>query len=104
MIKEILNNLYIVFIAGILIIVWLLLQVTTYASFKIPSDCMTLTLLSGDNILVNKWVMGGRVFDFWKAVEGKDTEIYRLPGVSKAKRNDVPVFNNPYPQRTGCEC
>ena len=80
-------------------VVWLLLQATTYASFKIPSDSMTPALLPGDNILVNKWVMGGRVFDFWEAVEGKDTEIYRLPGVSKAKRNDVLVFNYPYPEK-----
>ncbi len=83
----------------VVLIMWLLLQVTTFASFKIPSDSMTPTLLPGDNILVNKWLMGGRVFDIWEAVEGKDTEIYRLPGVKKIARNDVVVFNFPYPER-----
>lgn len=76
---------------------WLLLQVTTYASFRIPTDSMVPTLLPGDNILVNKWVMGARIFNIWDMAEGKETEIHRLPGVRNVKRNDVLVFHNPYP-------
>lgn len=40
---------------------------TSFASFKIPSDSMEPALIAGDNILVNKWVMGGRLFDIWEA-------------------------------------
>ena len=29
-------------------------------------------LFAGDNILVNKWVMGGRLFDIWDASEKKE--------------------------------
>jgi signal peptidase I len=55
-------------------------------------------LLPGDCILVNKWVMGGRVFNLWKALNKKEVKIYRLPSLSKIKRNDILVFNFPYPK------
>lgn len=80
-------------------IVWLLLQVTSFASFKIPSDSMEPALIAGDNILVNKWVMGGRLFDIWEAAGGSQVDISRLPGFGRIKRNDVLVFNFPYPAR-----
>ncbi|MBS6563643.1 MAG: S26 family signal peptidase, partial [Staphylococcus sp.] len=44
-------------------LIWILLQVTCIATFKIPSDSMEPALLAGDNILVNKCVMGGRLFN-----------------------------------------
>lgn len=83
----------------ILGIVWLLLQVTSFASFKIPSDSMEPALIAGDNILVKKWVMGGRLFDIWEAAGGSQVDISRLPGFGRIKRNDVLVFNFPYPAR-----
>lgn len=76
---------------------WILLQVTSIATFRIPSDSMEPALLAGDNILVNKWVMGGRIFNIWDALEGKEVKISRLPGLGKIGRNDVVVFNFPYP-------
>lgn len=69
---------------------------TSIASFKIPSDSMEPALLAGDNILVNKCVMGGRLFNIWDALEDKEINISRLPGLGKIKRNDVVVFNFPY--------
>ena len=36
------------------VVIWILLQVTSIATFKIPSDSMEPALLAGDNILVNK--------------------------------------------------
>lgn len=82
-----------------LIVFWIIIQITSFVSFKIPSDSMEPALLPGDNILVNKWVMGGRIFDIWDASEKKDVKISRLPGFGKIKRNDVLVFNFPYPGR-----
>ena len=55
------------------------------------------TLLPGDHILVNKWVIGARIFNIWEAAEEKEVEIHRLPGLRKVKRNDVLVFHYPYP-------
>ena len=80
-------------------VVWVLLQVTSFTSFRVPSPSMYPALVPGDYILVNKWVMGARIFDLWEAVEDKEVPIYRLPGLRKVKRNDVLVFHYPYPVR-----
>ena len=78
---------------------WLLLQVTCYASFRIPTSSMEPTLMPGDHILVNKWVMGARIFNVFDAAEGREVEIRRLPGMKKIQRNDVVVFNFPHHHR-----
>ena len=57
---------------------------------------MNPTILSNDYILVNKSIMGARIFDIWEAAEEKEVEIHRLPGLGKVKRNDVLVFHYPY--------
>lgn len=90
-------NLFLIVCGAVL--VWILLQVTCFATFKIPSDSMEPALLAGDNILVNKCVMGGRLFNVWDAVEEKEVKIHRLPGFGKIARNDVVVFNFPYPEQ-----
>ena len=82
-----------------LLLVRFLLQTTTFVSFRIPTDSMQPALLPGDNILVNKWMMGARIFDIWEAAENKEVNIHRLPGVGKVKRGDVLVFHFPYPHR-----
>ena len=66
-----------------------ILQITSFTSFRIPTDSMQPTLQPGDNILVNKCIMGARIFDVWEAVEDKEVDIYRLPGIGKVKRGDV---------------
>ena len=85
-----------VLIASGVIIVWLLLIITTFSSFKVPTGSMEPTILPGDYILVNKWLIGARIFDVWESAEGKEVEISRLPGIRNIKRNDVVVFNEPY--------
>ena len=74
------------------------MQTTAVCTFSIPTDSMQPTLLPGDNILVNKSILGARIFDIWEAAEEKEVEIYRLPGFGKVKRNDVLVFHYPYPR------
>ena len=83
----------------VLIFIWLVFQITTFAIFRIPTGSMQPTLQPGDNILVNKCIMGARVFDIWEAAEDKEVEIHRLPGLGKVKRNDVLVFHYPYPHK-----
>ena len=82
-----------------LFLFWLLLQFSTVAHFVVPTGSMEPTLIPGDRILVNKWVMGARVFDVWDSMEGKEVEIHRLPGYGKIERNDVIVFNFPHHHR-----
>lgn len=86
-------NLFLCLVA--LLALWILLQVTSFSSFKVPSDSMYPALLPGDRVWVNKWVMGGRLFNVWEALDGKKVHIWRLPGLGKLKRNDVLVFNYP---------
>lgn len=83
----------------VLAMVWVLVQVTSFTSFRVPSPSMYPTLVPGDYILVNKWLMGARIFDIWEAVEDKEVKIHRLPGIRKVKRNDVLVFHYPYPHK-----
>ena len=58
------------------------------------------TLQPGDNVLVNKTIMGARIFNVWEAAEDKEVKIYRLPGIGTVKRNDVLVFHYPYPHKS----
>jgi len=84
---------------SVFLVIWQFLQIVLYASFRIPTDSMQPALQPGDNILVNKNIMGARIFDIWEAAEEKGVEIYRLPGLGKVKRNDVLVFHYPYPHK-----
>ena len=83
----------------LLFVAWVGLIVTTISSFKVPSGSMEPALLPGDNILVNKWVMGARIFDVRKALKGEQVDISRLPALGELKRNDVVVFNYPCPRK-----
>ena len=64
---------------GLGFLLWMLLQVTSLTSFRIPTESMQLTLIPGDYILVEKWTMGGRIFDLPDARRGKemDTDEFR---------------------------
>lgn len=82
-----------------MLLLLLLLQLLFVTSFKIPSDSMEPALLTGDYILVDKCSGGARLFDVFDALERKEVKIHRMPGWRDFKRNDVLVFNFPYPQR-----
>ena len=71
----------------ILIIVFISFQVTTFTTFHIPSDSMYPALQAGNNVLVNKWIMGTRIFNIWDALEDKEVKIHRLPGDTLEIRN-----------------
>jgi signal peptidase I len=64
--------------------------------YKIPSNSMNPTLLSGDYVLVSKIDYGPRIINMWKLVFSKEAEYIWLKGFDKIKKNDVIVFN--YPQ------
>lgn len=54
------------------------------------------TLCDGDWILVNKMILGARLFDIFAAVKNEEVSIYRIPTWRRLQRNDVLVFNFPY--------
>ena len=69
------DRLFIVMVClSVSIIIYFLMQTTTVCTFRIPTDSMQPALQPGDNILVNKWVMGARIFDIWEAAEEKEVE------------------------------
>ncbi|MCL2651074.1 MAG: signal peptidase I [Candidatus Azobacteroides sp.] len=99
-IKSILKNLrFAIKIIGIAIILAICLRVFVFDSFKIPSPSMQPTILAGDYILVNKLVLGGRIYKNFDFMKGGIVETKRLWGWRKVKRNDVLVFNFPYSDR-----
>lgn len=79
--------------------VWLLSQVFLFSSFSVPTDSMTPAIVPGDCVLVNKVLRGGRIFNLNDAFDHKPLEITRLRGTGKFRRNEVLVFNFPYPER-----
>lgn len=76
----------------------IILQIFVFASFRVPTDSMLPTIQTGDQLLVNKLVLGPRIFNLKKAMRGETVEINRLPGLRKIKYNDILVFHNPYPR------
>ena len=80
-------------------VLWIVLQVLVFTSFRIPSDSMEPVLVDGDAILVDKMKYGARIFDVRKAMDGEQVDIHRLPGWGKVERNDVVVFNYPCPRK-----
>ena len=82
-----------------MMIIWLLLQIFVFASFAIPSDSMEPVLIPGDYVLVNKILKGPRIFSLGDARKHKLLHIDRLNGFSEFQRNEVLVFNFPYPER-----
>jgi len=71
------------------------LKVFCFASFKVPSGSMEPTLKSGDHIVVNKLILGPRIFKDWKFYKSGNWEMKRLKGIRAIKRNEVLVFNLP---------
>ncbi len=80
------------------ILIWLVLLITTYDTFHVPSASMFPTILPNDCGVINKWRLGGRIFDVISAVKGDNCRIYRLPGYSELKRGDIIIFNGTAPK------
>ena len=59
-------------------------------AFKIPSGSMIPTLLVGDHILVNKFLLGTPV-----DIPFTNITLFRMPGLRKAQRGDIVVFKYP---------
>jgi len=90
-----------VFLIIILCTCWLCALVFIFSLFKIPSDSMNPELITGDNVLVAKPILGARVFNVFSSLRGEQTGIWRMPGFREIKRNDVLVFNFPHPNDWG---
>ena len=84
---------------GVKYLGWMLLA----DQFIIPSQSMLPTLMPGDRVLVDKTLMGARIyktFDFDPG--GIELQSWRTRGRRGIRRNDVVVFN--YPEHGGRIC
>lgn len=89
-----------IIIGGFVIaVLWYGLRLTTFATFRIPTDSMEPAIMAGDQIIVNKWILGGRLLHLWKDIpEDEEVKVSRLPGMRAVRHNDILVFNFPYPE------
>lgn len=97
--KLIIRVINIVFYMLFGMVILFLVQLFCYTSFKIPSDSMEPVLVDGDRILVDKMVKGARLFNIFASLHNKDVVIHRMPGWANFERNNVIVFNFPYPRQ-----
>ncbi len=64
--------------------IYAFLLIFCFSTFKIPSDSMEPQLQTGDQVLVNKWIAGPRLFNIFASMKGKRVDIYRVPGSGKS--------------------
>lgn len=65
--------------------------------FVIPTHSMEPTLIPGDRIIVDKRVIGARIYsDFHFNPDGGELKSWRTRGARSVGRNDIVVFNYPY--------
>lgn len=75
---------------------WLMVRVFLFDYFTIPSDSMTPTIESGSKVIVNKMIMGPRIYtDFNFDKKGQKLKAIRLRGLRRLRHNDIVVFNYP---------
>lgn len=72
------------------------MKVFMFASFYIPTPSMAPSILPGDHIVVNKLILGPRIYENPGFLKGRKTKMKRINGMRKVRRNDVLVFDFPY--------
>lgn len=76
---------------------WLVLHVFLFDTFSIPTSSMYPTLKPGDEVIVNKLVMGARIYkDFHFDKKGIELKSWRTKGIRPIRHNDIVVFNFPH--------
>ncbi|MCR5695503.1 MAG: signal peptidase I [Marinilabiliaceae bacterium] len=76
--------------------IYILLSLFAFSSYVVPTPSMMPTIMPGDRILVEKLTTGPRFFSLTEAI--RHGNITRLGDCSSIKRNDIIVFNFPFPK------
>ena len=80
----------------VLYCLWLMVRVFLFDYFTIPSDSMTPTIEPGSKVIVNKMIMGPRIYtDYNFDQKGQKLKSIRLKGLRRLRHNDIVVFNYP---------
>lgn len=84
----------------LLYLLWLAVRCFGMDYFSIPTGSMMPTLRPGDKVVVNKLLMGARIYtDFHFTPDGDELKSFRLKGIRQVGHNDIVVFN--FPQHGG---
>lgn len=76
---------------------WLGVRVFFFDQFITPTESMLPTLMPGDRIIVNKSIVGARIYsDFSFNKNGGELKSWRTRGFRSIKPNDIVVFNFPH--------
>ena len=94
--KLIKKSLNVVCFFFLVIVVSIIMKIFLFASFKIPTGSMEPVILSGDHVLVNKLLIGPRIYRDFGFLRGEKTPLKRIKGLKNIQRNDILVFNYPY--------
>lgn len=89
-------------LAGLYLGYWLIhytLHIMVADQFVIPTTSMMPTLIPGDRVIVDKTIMGARIYtDFHFRKGGQPLQCFRTKGRRALRHNDVVVFNFPRPE------
>ncbi|MBQ7239758.1 MAG: signal peptidase I [Bacteroidales bacterium] len=78
------------------LLVWYFLRIAVFDYYTIPSESMYPTLAPGDKVVVNKLLMGGRIYkNFHFNKRGQELQSWRIRGLRSIEHNDICVFNYP---------
>lgn len=81
----------------VLYLLWLAVRCLGMDYFSIPSSSMRPTLKPGDKVVVNKLLMGARIYtDFHFNLDGGELQCLRLKGIRRVRHNDIVVHNFPH--------
>lgn len=71
-------------------------QIFIADQFVIPTWSMSPTLVPGDHVVVNKLIIGARIYSELNFEEGgQELKSFRLKGIRRLRHNDIIVFNYP---------
>jgi signal peptidase I len=93
LLKKLFKALYLILLTIALVIV---MQVFLFASFEVPTDSMEPEIWPGDFVLVNKLLIGPRIYNNLGLFNGSITPYKRIKGMHPIRRNDILVFDAPY--------
>lgn len=76
---------------------WLLCRAFLFDQFVIPTDSMRPTLIPGDRVIVDKTIMGARIYsDFNFNPKSGELKCWRTKGTRRIRLGDIVVFNFPH--------
>lgn len=80
----------------LLYVLWLTARMLLFDYFTIPTGSMKPTIQPDDKVVVNKLIMGARIYtDLHFSRKGQELNSFRLKGLRRLRHGDIVVFNFP---------